>query len=117
MQTPLKGRSPAALSWGVQAWGLLWSAWPSHSTHLDFGTPEPLTLLAGIWESVWSLWVVQSASAERGIYGQPLGFGSAVVQQCQWRGEPAVEGMFCDGPYGNSDGFGEGNVLGHFWTC
>lgn len=28
-----------------------------------------------------------------------------------------MEGVFFDVPCGNSDGFGEGIVLGHFWTC
>lgn len=116
-QTPLQGKSPATLSWGVQAWVLLRSAWPSHGTHPDFGTLEPFTQFwQGLWESVWSLWVAHSASAERWIYKQPLGFGSAVMQQSQWRGKPAVKRVFCDVLYGNSDGFGEGHVLKHFWT-
>lgn len=97
---------------------LLRSACPSHSTHPDFETLEAFTQFwQGLWESVWSLRVAHSASAERWIYEQQLGFGSAVVQQRQWRGKPAVEGVFCDVPCGNSDGFGEGNALEHFWTC
>lgn len=117
MQTPLQGWSPVALSWGVQTWDLLRSAWPSHSNNPDFGTSEPFAQFwQGLWESVWSLWVAHSASAERRIYEQPLGFGYALVQQCQWRGKPSVEGVFCDVPHGNSDGLGDGNVLGHFWT-
>lgn len=116
MQPPLHVRSPAALSRGLQAWDLLRWAWPSHRTHPDFGTLEPFTQFwQGLWESVWFLWVAHSA--ERWIHEQPLGFGSAMVHQHQWRGKPAVEGVFCDVPRGNSDGFGEGNVLEHFWIC